>query len=201
MTERVDIAKQALSFLGAGEITSLEDGSDNALAIAVHYETSRDATLEAHDWSFAIERFIPPMNAKAPVYGAGMAFDIPTNILRVISVDDPNTANNVGSRTPTINTKEQIDWVFENRQIICNQEVIHCRGIRRIEQEGLFSPNFVQAFAAKLAFLTALSLTSSAEIQGNMMALYENFIQIAKSRDGLQGRSKRFRNRTLLKSR
>jgi hypothetical protein len=201
MTERVDIVNQALSWLGEELVTSLEDDSDEAHIMSVNYVPARDATLEAHDWSFAIMRFIPPLNATPPVYGAGMAFDIPTNILRVISVDDPKTANNIGSYTPTINTKEQLDWVFENRQIICNQEVIHCRGIRRIEQEGLFSPNFVQAFAAKLAFLTALSLTSSAEIQGNMMALYESFILIAKSRDGLQGRSKRFRSRTLLKSR
>jgi hypothetical protein len=192
----------ALTWLGEEPITSLEDDLDRALIMSINYAPARDATLEAHDWSFAIERFIPPLNAVPPVYGASAAFDIPPNILRVIAVDDPKTANPTsGVYTPIINSKEQLDWQFENRQVICNEEVIHCRGIRRVEQEGLFSPNFVQAFAAKLAFLCALALTSSAEVQGNMKAIYDEFILLAKSRDGLQGRSKRFRNRTLLKSR
>jgi hypothetical protein len=198
----VDIANLALTWLGESPITSLEDDLDSARIMSINYVPARDATLEAHDWSFAMERFIPPLNAVPPVYGASAAFDIPPNILRVIAVDDPKTANPTsGIYTPIINSKEQLDWQFENRQVICNEEVIHCRGIRRIEQEGLFSPNFVQAFAAKLAFLCALPLTSSASIQANMKMIYDEFILIAKSRDGLQGRSKRLRNRTLQKSR
>jgi hypothetical protein len=192
----------ALTWLGEEPITSLEDDLDRALIMSINYAPARDATLEAHDWSFAIERFIPPKNAVAPVYGASAAFDIPPNILRVIAVDDPKTANPTsGVYTPIINSKEQLDWQFENRQVICNEDVIHCRGIRRIEQEGMFSPNFVQAFAAKLAFLSALALTSSQTTQAIWKDVYDGFILIAKSRDGLQGRSKRLRNRTLLKSR
>jgi hypothetical protein len=200
MTERVDISNLALLWLGEEAITSLEDDSDRARIMSVNYIPARDATLEAHDWSFAMMRFIPPKNAVAPVYGASAAFDIPTNILRVIAVDNPESVGNT-SFTLSINSREQLDWVFENRQVICNEEIIHCRGIRRIEQEGLFSPLFVHAFAGKLAFLSAMSLTSSAAIQANMLAMYNQFILEAKSRDGLQGRSQRLRNRSLLKSR
>ena len=200
MTERIDVVNQALTYLGEDAITSLVDDADRARIMAIHYETSRDATLEAHDWSFAIMRFIPPLNATPPVYGASMAFDIPTNILRVIAVDNPKDTSNSDFTLP-INSREQLDWVFERRQVICNADVIHCRGIRRIEEEGLFSPNFVQSFAAMLAFKCALALTSSAEVQANMMGMFTEFIRIAKSRDGLQGRSQRLRNRSLIKSR
>ena len=190
----------ALTWLGEEAITSLEDDLDRARIMSINYSPARDATLEAHDWSFAIERFIPPLNATAPVYGATMAFDIPPNIIRVIAVDNPKDTSNTDFTLP-INSREQLDWVFERRQVICNAEVIHVRGIRRIEQEGLFSPNFVQAFAAKLAFLCALSLTASSTIQANMMQLYTDFIKVAKSRDGQQGRSQRLRQRSLIKSR
>lgn len=200
MTERIDVANLALTWLGEEPVTSLEDDLDRARIMSINYIPARDATLEAHDWSFAIERFIPPMNEVEPVYGASAAFDIPTNILRVIAVDNPRSTANTDFTLP-INSREQLDWVFEKRQVICNQEVIHCRGIRRIEQEGLFSPMFVHAFAAKLAFLTAMNLTSSAEIQANMLAFYTQFILEAKTRDGLQGRSRRFRQRSLIKSR
>jgi len=200
MSERIDITNMALTWLGETPITSLEDDLDTANIMSINYIPARDATLEAADWSFAIERFIPPLNAVAPVYGAANAFDIPTNILRMVAVDNPNSTANSDFTLP-INSHEQIDWVFENRQVICNLDVIHCRGVRRIEQEGLFSPNFVQAFAAKLAFLSAMSLTGSARIQANMKLLYDEFIKTAKSRDGLQGRSQRIRQRSLIKSR
>ena len=200
MTERIDIANMALTWLGEEPVTSLEDDLDRANVMRINYIPARDATLEAHDWSFAIERFIPALNAVEPIYGASFAFDIPTNILRVIAVDNPNTTSNTDFTLP-INSREQLDWVFEKRQVICNADIIHCRGIRRVEQEGLFSPNFVQAFAAKLAFLCAMNLTSSAEIQGNMMVLYDMFIKVAKSRDGKQGRSQRIRHRSLIHSR
>jgi hypothetical protein len=200
LTERIDVVNQALTYLGEDAITSLVDDADRARIMAIHYETSRDATLESADWSFAIFRFIPPLNATPPVYGASAAFDIPTNILRMVSVDNPKDTSNSDFSLP-INSREQLDWVFERRQVICNQDVIHCRGIRRIEEEGLFSPNFVQTFAAMLAFKCALALTASAEIQANMMGMYTAFLKIAKSRDGQQGRSQRLRQRTLNKSR
>ena len=122
MTERINIANLALTWLGEEIITSLEDESDAAIIMSINYAPARDATLEAHDWSFAIFRFIPPKNAVEPIYGASAAFDVPANILRVISVDDPNTVNiSTGVYQPIINAKEQLDWVFENRQFICNE--------------------------------------------------------------------------------
>jgi hypothetical protein len=200
MTERVDIANIALSLLGEQDITSLEDDLNRARQMRINYIPARDATLEAHDWSFAIERFIPPVNAIPPVYGATFAFDIPPNILRVIAVDNPKTTSNTDFTLP-INSREQLDWQFENRQIITNAQVIWVRGIRRVEQEGKFSPLFVEAFAARLAYMCALNLTASAEIQANMKGIFDEYIHEAKSRDGLQGRSRRLRNRSLIKSR
>lgn len=199
MTERVDIANMALGMLGERKITSLEDDDERAESIRVQYIPTRDATLEAHDWTFAIKRFIPAQNAEPPVYGATFAFDVPSDILRVISVDRNDT---FGTQfRPRINSQEQIDWQFERGQIICDEEVIYCRGIQRVTEEGRFSPTFVRAFAANLAVVTAIDLAASAEIQQAMTALYANFLHEARSRDGLQGRSRRLRQRTFQKVR
>jgi hypothetical protein len=198
MTERVDIANQALLWMGEDVITSFEDESVRANIMKVNYIPTRDGVLESHEWSFAIERWIPGKLTDDPIYGGLNAFSVPPEILRVLTVerryDTPAINNKIGSY-------EQLDWVLEYDRILCNEEVIHCRGIRRIEQEGRFSPLFVQAFAAKLAALTALSLTASVEIQANMYALFDRFMATAKSRDGLQGRSKRLRSRWTYKSR
>jgi hypothetical protein len=198
--ERVDIANMALSWLGESPITSIDDETDRANQIQINYVPARDATLEAHNWTFAIERFIPAINAVAPVYGAGVAFDIPPQILRVIAVDDNDAVGNA-TFTNKINARVQIDWQLEGDKIICNEAVIYCRGVRRIEEEGRFSPLFVHAFAAKLAFLLAQSITSDPNIAQNVYGMYEQFILEAKSRDGLQGRSMRIRNRQMINSR
>lgn len=198
MTERVDIANLALSWLGEEDITSLEDDLERARQMRVNYIPARDATLEAHEWSFAIKRFKPGANQTGPEYGAAYAFEIPPDCLRVIACDPNDGTSQISA---PINSLEQIDWVMEGRQIITNEAVIYCRGIFRVTQEGKFPPLFVHALAAKLAYLTALNLTASAEIQANMLALYQQFITEAKTRDGLQGRSRRIRNRSLLKAR
>jgi hypothetical protein len=199
MTERVDIANLALSWIGEKQITSLDDETQQATQVQINYLPCRDATLEAHDWTFAIKRFVPAKNNTPPLYGAGAAFDVPSDILRVIAVERNNTYSQ--TFTPNINSEEQIDWQFERGQIICDEAVVYARGIMRVDEEGRFSPLFVHAFAAKLASLLAISLSASAEIQANMFGLYDNFIREAKSRDGIQGRNKRIRHRRLQKVR
>lgn len=195
MTERVDIANMALSMLGADPITSLDDESNRAEQVKIQYIPARDATLEAHDWSFAIERFMPGKLADPPLYGASTAFAVPVNILRVIACDNPNN-NSVNTSHP-IDGNEQIEWKMEEGNIICNEEVVYARGVRRVEDEGSFSPLFVQAFAAKLAILLAINLTSSASIRSEVKEYYKEAIEEAKTRDGLQGRSTRLRSRSV----
>lgn len=200
MTERIDVANMALSWLGEEEITSLDDNLDRARQLKINYIPARDSTLEAHEWSFAIKRFTPSKLAAAPEYGAASRFAIPSDILRVLAVDRDQTSAVTPWDAP-INSHEQVDWVLEGREILCDEEVIYCRGIRRVEDEGIFSPLFVHAFAAKLAALVAVNISASVELQSNMYGLYERFIHEAKTRDGLQGRSRRIRSRRLLKVR
>ena len=198
--ERIDIANIALSMLGVDQITSLDDESNTAEQVKLHYIPARDATLEAHEWSFAIERFEPALLTAAPLFGAANQFSIPVNILRVLTCDNPTTVENPGYVQP-INSTPQIDWVLEGRSILCNEDIVYARGIRRVEEEGIFSNLFVQAFAAKLAMLLAINLTASADIQARVTAYYTFAMHEAKSRDGLQGRSKQLRNKQLQYSR
>lgn len=200
MTERVDIANLALTWLGEKEITSLDDDLQRARIMKINYIPARDYVLEAHEWSFAMKRWIPNKKTETPVFGASNLFPIPSDILRVTGVWDNDNPDRPDI-TSRIDSKEQADWIIEGREILCNEEVIYCKGIKRIKEEGIFSPMFVHAFAAQLAALCAMPITASAEIQSNMAGLYEVKIQEAVSRDGLQGRSRRIRSRTLQKVR
>jgi len=180
--------------LGEKAITSIDEDSNNAQQLKIHYQIARDACLEAHEWSFAIQRFVPSPLSTAPVYGAAFQFPVPPEILRVLTVENPDSYG--GSfNTIALQQHQQVDWVYERGLILCDEEVIYCRGIRRVEEEGRFSQLFVQTLAAKLASLVAINLTGSAEIQANMLNFYGLFVRQASSRDGIQGRSKRLVNK------
>lgn len=199
MTERVDICNQALTWLGEEPIASIDDNLNRAEVLKINYQNARDATLEAHDWSFAIKRFIPAKLATAPEFGPANAFSVPSDIVRVVTCDVTPIGN--PSIQAPIGSNEQADWVMEHGAILTNEDQIYCRGIARITEEGRFSPLFTQALAAKLAVYVAINLTASQEIQANMLNLYAAFIHEAKTRDGLQGRSRRMRNRSFAKAR
>ncbi len=207
MSNRVDIANLALTWMGANQITSLEDEAPEAQILKVNYDLARDATLEAHEWSFAIERWIPAKDPEGPVWGAGFRFKIPSNIIRVLRVENTFTGPLPSGTVGNVNQQRQIgrrmeaDWKLESGYIITDESAILCKGIRRIEDEGIFSNLFVHAFAAKLAMLTAYSITESDGKFNAMSALYKLHIQEAKTRDGLQGSPSRLRNRSLQNAR
>jgi hypothetical protein len=197
MSARIDVVNIALTWLAGSQITSLEDNSAEARIMKTNYYQARDATLEAAEWSFAIKRWKPAQSGTTPIAGASYYYPIPSDILRVLRVDRPGT-NAFGGRSDpyTIDREQQADWRREGNFILTNESSIVCKGIRRIEDEGIYSPLFVHAFAAHLAMLTAYSLTESDGKFNAMSALYGLKIQEAKSRDGQQGTSKRIRNRS-----
>ena len=167
----------------------------------LNYIPARDAVMEAHDWSFAIERFEPALLAESPVWGPGNAFQVPARILRVIGCWPDDTNPVLWVNTLLIDSGEQIDWVMEDGKILCNEEAVFAKGIKRIEADGVYSPLFDHALAAKLAYITAIAITSSQSIFDRMGDMYDKMILEAKSRDGLQGRSRRIRQRSLRKVR
>jgi hypothetical protein len=200
MSERIDVVNIALNLLGEPAITSIDDDSDAARAMKVNYIHSRDATLEAHPWTFSIRRFIPAKLAADPEFGPPNAFSIPSDIMRVTSVwDDERYWRESGSGRST--NRNQALWALESRVIVTDSDPIYCIGIRRIDDEGIYSPLFVQAFAAQLAMMSAYVITESNQKFAAMAALYGQRIAEARSRDGQQGRTRRLRNTSFLRSR
>ena len=194
MSERIDVCNLALTWLGHDPITGLDDESDAAELCVLNYDLARDATLEAHDWSFALKRFVPAKDATAPAFGPANRFRIPSDIMRVVSVDyDPDQYST--------SRREAADWTVESGFILTSDDAIYCRGIRRIDDEGIYSALFCHAFAAKLAALIAMPLTQSRSLFEQMTQMYTGMVMEATNRDSQQGRTRRLRNRGWLKAR
>ena len=199
MATKIEIVNIALGLIGANLITSLQDDSDEARLVNTHYDVARDATLEAHPWTFALKRFEPNADADAPLFGWANAFIVPSEIVRVVSCDRIGPVPS--GRGQNTYSPEQIDWQLERRRIMTNEAKVYAVGVERISNEGDYTNLFVHAFSAKLAMLISLPLTQSSKIFESMAILYENFMAEAKSRDGIQGRTRRIRQQSLDRAR
>ena len=203
MSAKISVVNMALGMLGEKRITSIEDDSDVARVVNDMYYIVKDATLEAHEWSFAIKEFTPAKLVDPPEWGAQNLFVVPSDIIRVLRVEAnrgsplPATGAGIQVTGKSIYRRAEADWQLQSGNIMTDEDSIVCTGIRRIEDEGIFSPLFDLAFAAHLATFLAYALTDSDGKFNAASALYTLKIQEAKSRDGLQGSSKRIRNRSL----
>ena len=189
MSVRIDIVNNALNLLGADSIVSIEDHAPEAQVMKNFYYIARDAVMEEAEWSFATKRFVPAKETAAPEWGWASAFTIPSNILRVTRVDRYDFDQGVDRRPA--------EYEVEGNLILCNEDEIFCKGIRRMEDEGGYSPLFAEAFGYKLAVKAALAITESNTKMQLMAGLYTESIAKAKARDGMQGTTRRFRSTTL----
>lgn len=201
MSIRIDICNYALKVLGEKAITSIEDESDRAKTLESLYYIARDAVIEEAEWTFATRRFKPAVSTTAPEWGWDNAFPIPSDIHRVTQVDR-NWTTVSGYRVDTQQERNPVDHVVEYVEgvgecILCNEDEIFCKGLREVEDEGIYSPLFVEAFGLKLAYLAALPITSSNQIQQTALGLYLQAISKAKSRNAMQNTTRRMRNRHL----
>lgn len=171
MTSEVRICNLALTRLGHFSITALDDESRAGRLCALHYEPTRDSVLRAHPWNFAVRRAILPALATPPGWGAQRAFQLPSDCLRVLTLEDPAT-----------------EYRIEGRAIITDaNDPLKIEYLARIIDPTLFDAIFIDALAARLAAELAIPLTDDARIAGEMSSLYEARLSEARTLDAMEG--------------
>ena len=185
----VTICNLALGWLGANLIISLDDAGDEAALCKANYGTSRDATLEARNWTFASsrKRLIPL--AEAPEFGYSYQFQLPADNIRVL----------VAGNDPKF--RDDLDWLKEEDKILSDVQVLYILYTKRIEDPQKFSSGFVHAFAARLASDMAVPLTNSKDMQQLMAQLYLGKLEVAGVMDGIQGKNTKLVSNQLVRVR
>ena len=187
----VSICNLALSWLGVAPITALTDDTDEARLCSRLYDYTRDAVLEATDWTFAMKRTTLTPEAVTPAFGYSYQFIVPSTHLRNVTVSDD-------VKRPSENT---LDWVQEDNRILCDATKIYVRYISQVTDPTKFSSQFMHALAARLAMDMAIPLTESRSLADAMVKLYQSKLSGATSSDGRQGRTQRIRNSSLTRNR
>lgn len=185
-TSEVSICNIAVSWLGGNRITSLDDDTTEANLCKLNYDSSRDATLEERNWTFATGRSLPNKLSTEPVFGFSSAFQLPSDFIRVVQISTLETMKD-----------EVTDWAKEGDQLLVDADTIYMRYVKRISDTTKYSAGFVQALAARIAADICVPLTHDKELFANYWQLYLNKIESAGAMDGMQGPNEQLRSRQL----
>jgi len=157
MSSQVEICNLAIGKLGSTSfITDINDeNSKNALYCRLFYGPTREALLRSHLWKFARKRAILAPLVDTPLFDGGKYFQMPTDCLRIVGTDmDYESAYG--------------RWFVEGNKIVADTDVLNIVYIANIEDESLYDPLFVQAFALYLAHEMAPAIAQSESMKGNL---------------------------------
>lgn len=157
---QTEIANIALLKLGKNPITNIEDNVDHYAAIIRQmWPLLRDSELRGHAWLFAIKRDSLPALADAPAFGYPYAYQIPADLLRLISVNGESALINLAP----FNAEAYSRWQLEGHQILSHyQSPINVRYVSRQENATLWDSSFINLFACRLAAELSNKISGSA---------------------------------------
>lgn len=174
----IEIANAALTKLGEARILAFTDDSKPARTLNAIYGRLRDAELSRCRWKFAIKRDTLPALATAPAWGFTYAYQLPSDYLSLVQVNDYYLA----PRTPQAPL-----WTIESGQLLTDlQAPLRIRYVRRPDSSGAFHPLFVEALACRLAAEAAEALTQSSTKREAMLKDYREAVLEAARVDAME---------------
>ncbi|WP_398469652.1 hypothetical protein [Tardiphaga sp.] len=166
-----DVANMALGILVEAPIGSLDEDNKAARLLNLHYETTRQAELIKHAWSFAIFRSeLEAMPEALAGTAYRYAYAAPDDALRILPLTD--TGENGGIVIP---------WRQEGNILLINYEAPRLvRYIGNMTDPGDWNPLFIEALAARLAMKIAMPLTNKPTVLQGAQRVYEEAISEAR---------------------
>ena len=159
MASNVQIANSALTKIGAARITALTDNVKAAREINAIFELRRDYLLRTHNWSFAMTRASLPALDETPAWGYTTLYQLPTDCLRVVQVDDMWVVPGMADYTSGPDSEP---YKITGRRIETDIGApLKLRYINRVTDPAQFDAAFVEVFASDLADQVCEALTQS----------------------------------------
>lgn len=181
-----EIINSALAKVGANRIIGLDDNNEQAKLMKQQYEVNKLALLGSHPWNFAIKFSALNEMSTSPIMGFSAQFSLPRDCIRVLEADIDNDAA----------------WKIVGRTIQCDYtETINIMYLSSDIAEGIFSPMFAEALAAKMAADVCYSLTNNAALVEVLEKKADRTLREARSYDAQESQGDRFYADSWLKSR
>lgn len=159
MASNVEIANSALTKVGSTRITALTDNVKAAREINAIFELRRDYLLRTHNWSFAMTRASLPALDETPAWGYTTLYQLPTDCLRVVQVNDTWVVPGLADYTSGPDSEP---YKITGRRIETDIGApLKLRYIKRVTDPAQFDAAFVEVFASDLADQVCEALTQS----------------------------------------
>lgn len=162
---QVSIANRALSLLGANKIANIADETPEASAVQTVWDGALRSILSEACWGFASKRQMLNRLTVKPAFGKGNYFQRPNDCIRIFDVSDRN-----------------VKWRVEGDKILAESEAFGILYTYLEQNDAVYFPAFVDAFACKLAAEMCFELTNSASRYQELIGLYKGeFLPVAKT--------------------
>ena len=162
MPGQVDLCNMALSKVGESFIRDTAEETRPAKLCALMFAPVRDAVLRAYPWRFALKRYSASPLKKKPAFGFAHAFQIPSDCLRILTVED------------------NAEYAREGDCVLADVPVFNFTGVSRVEDTEKFDSLFVSAFTTKLAAELVMSLTSLPALKAQLDREYADVLAEAR---------------------
>lgn len=169
MVDKLTICNSALIKLGAETISDINDNSKRAKLCANQYDIIKRKMLRAHPWNFAIKRVELFNDGNTPLYEFQYQFDLPSDCLKILSLENSDTKFKV-----------------EGRKLLCDENEIKLTYIAEVN-EDLFDSQFVEVMSLALASDIAYAMNQSNEFSQSLKAELDEMLKPARSFDSQEG--------------
>lgn len=167
------LANIALRRVGIEAISSLTEGTPQASAVNDLIPEVRDAMLSEHTWRFAKKQVdLGGKSADPPLYKWKNAFILPADVLLVVEMNNHATY--------------EVMNIGDKKMLCTDEDVAKITYRARVTEDGLWDPQFRDAFAKRLAAELALSVNENIKLASAMMELYHEAIQGAIANDSIE---------------
>lgn len=169
MTSEVSICNTALIGANSATITALNQDSIEAERCSVFYAQTRDEVLRAHPWNFAIKQQVLQLEAQAPVFEFDNKFTLPSDCLRVLTMDTEHR------------------FKIKGRALHTDAPSVSIEYIAREEDPTVYDSLFISALSARLAQRLSYAAHGDKERIEQLGGEYKELLREAKRRDGQEG--------------
>ena len=171
----VDIANAALAKLGAGLITSFEDGTAEAVAVRARFYFCADFVLRIHPWNCITKRVALAPDAQVPAYYYTQQFTLPSDFLKALDVsDDPE-----GQDVPF---GERPQYALEGNKILMyNVTTCYLRYVAQYSDPNQLDEGCASAISAYLAYDISKILLQNDESQKFLYEQFAKLVDIARA--------------------
>lgn len=183
MASAVEIANFALTRVGDARIISFDDATEVARVISTVWDPSVDAELRSRTWNFSVVRTSIPALLEAPSWGFTLQYQLPSDCLRVIQVDEffhgPSLSNYRNS--------SEAAFKIEGRKILTNLPApLKIRYVSRVTDSSQWDGAFVSVFACRIAIEICERLAQSTGKREFAWKEYDEALKAAQYADATE---------------